>query len=125
MHSVETAFELSEMATYGIAAGDSEPLGILTIHDGTLSAFVQPATGERAEGSLERLELPAEVDGLAGAAEGQPVTLQTDPVLADLLVVAPTRQAAVPLESAVGRDDAGGSHVGRTDHAAGHGGSRH
>jgi hypothetical protein len=41
--------ELNDLATYGIAAGDSEPLGILTIHEGTLSAFVQPATGERAD----------------------------------------------------------------------------
>jgi hypothetical protein len=41
--------ELSEFASFGIAAGDSEPLGILTIHQGQLSAYVEPATGERAD----------------------------------------------------------------------------
>jgi hypothetical protein len=42
--------ELSDFSSYGLKAGASEPLGILKIHQGTLDAFVQPATGENLEG---------------------------------------------------------------------------
>ncbi len=41
--------QLSEFATYALAAGQDEPAGILVIHEGTLSAFVQPALGNRAD----------------------------------------------------------------------------
>ena len=43
--------ELHELSTYAIKAGESEPLGILTIHEGTLDAFVEPATAEANDGS--------------------------------------------------------------------------
>ena len=39
---------LHEFVTYPLNAGESEPLGKLTIHDGTLSATVEPATGAEA-----------------------------------------------------------------------------
>jgi hypothetical protein len=42
--------QLTEFSSYGLKAGASEPLGILKIHQGTLDAFVQPATGENLEG---------------------------------------------------------------------------
>jgi len=40
---------LHEFATYSVAAGADDPAGILVIHDGTLSATVQPATANRAD----------------------------------------------------------------------------
>lgn len=40
---------LSELVVYPLAAGQSTPLGKLTIHEGTLSALVEPATGARAD----------------------------------------------------------------------------
>lgn len=52
-----------------------------------------PATGERPEGVLERLDLPEQ--GEAGVAVGQPCSPETDPVLAEYLVVAPNRHAAL------------------------------
>lgn len=44
MHEVQ----LTDFATWSVAAGADEPAGILVIHEGTLSATVQPATGARA-----------------------------------------------------------------------------
>jgi len=54
-------------------------------------------TGERPEGLLERLDLPEgpDVQALAGAAEGVRCSRDTDPVLAELIVLGPTRQAAL------------------------------
>lgn len=40
---------LHEFVTFPLAAGESTPLGMLTIHEGTLSAVVEPATGARAD----------------------------------------------------------------------------
>jgi len=40
---------LTEFATWSITAGRDEPDGVLVIHDGVLSALVQPATGARAD----------------------------------------------------------------------------
>lgn len=40
---------LSEFVVYPLAAGQSEPMGKLTIHEGTLSGLVEPATGARAD----------------------------------------------------------------------------
>jgi hypothetical protein len=40
---------LSEFVAYPLAAGQSTPLGKLTIHEGTLTALVEPATGARAD----------------------------------------------------------------------------
>lgn len=40
---------LGEFVTFPLAAGESTPLGMLTIHEGTLSAVVEPATGARAD----------------------------------------------------------------------------
>lgn len=45
-----TETQLNEFSSYGLKAGATEPLGILKIHQGTLDAFVQPATGENTEG---------------------------------------------------------------------------
>lgn len=42
---------LSEFVVYSLAAGESAPVGKLTIHDGTLSGLVEPATGARADAS--------------------------------------------------------------------------
>jgi len=39
--------QLTEFATWSLVPGSDEPAGILVIHDGTLSATVQPATGAR------------------------------------------------------------------------------
>lgn len=44
---------LHDFVTYPLAAGESEPLGKLTIHDGTLSATVEPATGQRADDPVQ------------------------------------------------------------------------
>ncbi|MDP2341971.1 MAG: hypothetical protein Q8O67_13520 [Deltaproteobacteria bacterium] len=41
--------QLTEFTTYAIAAGADEPAGIMIIHQGTLSARVQPALGNRAD----------------------------------------------------------------------------
>jgi hypothetical protein len=41
--------ELRDFATYLVPDGASEPEGILVIHEGTLSAIVQPALGARAD----------------------------------------------------------------------------
>lgn len=41
--------QLEDFVTYQLAAGQSTPLGKLTIHEGTLSAVVEPATGARAD----------------------------------------------------------------------------
>lgn len=41
--------QLLEFSTYALAAGSDEPAGILIIHQGTLSALVQPALGNRAD----------------------------------------------------------------------------
>lgn len=54
-----------------------------------------PRTGARPVGTLERLDLPTDVEGTAGTAEGQPCGPDTDPVLAQLVVVGPTRQATL------------------------------
>jgi hypothetical protein len=56
--SVELALDnvvLDNLVGYSIAAGASEPLGILTLHSGTLSAVVEPILGERVSepGSFE------------------------------------------------------------------------
>ena len=40
---------LSEFVSYPLAAGQTTPLGKLTIHDGRLSATVRPATGAEEE----------------------------------------------------------------------------
>lgn len=47
--------ELSELVSYSIPGGESEPLGKLTIHSGQLSAVVEPILGERSSepGSFE------------------------------------------------------------------------
>jgi hypothetical protein len=41
--------QLHEFAAYAVPAGADEPAGMLVIHDGTLSATVQPATANRAD----------------------------------------------------------------------------
>jgi hypothetical protein len=41
--------QLHEFAAYAVPAGADQPAGILVIHDGTLSATVQPATANRAD----------------------------------------------------------------------------
>lgn len=40
---------LTDFVVYPLAAGQSEPIGKLTIHEGTLSGLVEPATGARAD----------------------------------------------------------------------------
>ena len=40
---------MEELVTYPLAAGESQPQGELIIHDGTLSATVEPATGAEAD----------------------------------------------------------------------------
>lgn len=42
-----SSVELDGFVAYQVAPGDSLPAGMLTIHAGTLSAFVQPILGER------------------------------------------------------------------------------
>jgi hypothetical protein len=57
--------ELTEFSSYGLKAGAEEPLGILKIHQGTLDAFVQPATGENTEGGGYVVPTPvATMDGV-------------------------------------------------------------
>ncbi len=51
---------LHEFVTYPLAAGESEPIGKLTIHDGTLSATVEPATGARAD-DTQTFDVPTPV----------------------------------------------------------------
>ncbi len=91
-----------ELARTGLRIDRGEALG-WQHHDVHLArhgvmmrlVHVDPATGERPPGLLERLELPSEVDALAGASAGQEVGLQSDPVLAELIVVGATRQSAL------------------------------
>lgn len=40
-----TDVALEEFASWAIAPGQQEPLGVLTVHSGTLNAFLQPVTG--------------------------------------------------------------------------------
>ena len=40
-----TDVTLDEFASWAMAPGQQEPLGVLTIHDGTLDAFLKPITG--------------------------------------------------------------------------------
>lgn len=57
---------------------------------------VDPATGERTAGTIERFDLPVDdVFVEAGTEEGQPASQLTDPLLCKLTVSAPTRQAAL------------------------------
>jgi hypothetical protein len=51
---------LHDFVTYPLAAGESQPIGKLTIHDGTLSAVVEPATGARAD-EPETFDVPTPV----------------------------------------------------------------
>lgn len=62
-HDVEitlTDVELDEFVTYQLAAGQSQPVGKLTIHEGTLSALVEPATGARAD-EPETMDVPTPI----------------------------------------------------------------
>lgn len=62
-HDVEITLvdvALSEFVTYQLAAGQSEPMGKLTIHEGTLSAVVEPATGARAD-ETETFDVPTPI----------------------------------------------------------------
>ncbi len=52
--------QLSEFATWSVAAGADAPAGVLVIHEGTLSATVQPALGARAD-DPETVDVPAPV----------------------------------------------------------------
>ncbi|MBW1877742.1 MAG: hypothetical protein JRI25_01270 [Deltaproteobacteria bacterium] len=56
---------------------------------------IDPADGSRPEGTLERFQLPDDVLCEPGTLEGLLCTLETDPVLAEMVVVGPTRQAAL------------------------------
>ena len=55
---------LSEFVTYQLAAGQSQPVGKLTIHEGTLSAVVEPATGARAD-EPETFDVPTPIARLS------------------------------------------------------------
>jgi acetyl-CoA/propionyl-CoA carboxylase biotin carboxyl carrier protein len=69
-----------------------------------LFPFDMENPGERPTGSIERLVLPEgdeHVRALAGTAEGQPVTSETDPLLAKITVTGPTRHAALVRARAV------------------------
>lgn len=55
---------LDEFVTYQLAAGQSEPMGKLTIHEGTLSAVVEPATGARAD-EPETFDVPTPIARLS------------------------------------------------------------
>ena len=57
---------------------------------------MDPADGvSRPEGTLERLVLPRGLHAEIGVGEGQLCTPETEPLLASLVVTAPTRQAAL------------------------------
>ncbi len=55
---------LDELVTYQLAAGQSQPVGKLTIHEGTLSALVEPATGARAD-EPETMDVPTPIAHLS------------------------------------------------------------
>ncbi|OGQ25871.1 MAG: hypothetical protein A2138_22045 [Deltaproteobacteria bacterium RBG_16_71_12] len=66
-HDVEITLmdvALDEFVTYQLAAGQSEPIGKLTIHEGTLSALVEPATGARAD-EPETMDVPTPIARLS------------------------------------------------------------
>lgn len=66
-HDVEITLidvALDEFVTYQLAAGQSEPMGKLTIHEGTLSAVVEPATGARAD-EPETMDVPTPIARLS------------------------------------------------------------
>lgn len=47
--SVSLSAELDEFLAYSVAAGETEPKGVLTIHSGLMNADVSPRLGERAD----------------------------------------------------------------------------
>lgn len=55
---------LDEFASWALAPGQQEPLGILTIHSGTLNAFVQPMTAW--DEGQQRYTIPTPVASLQG-----------------------------------------------------------
>lgn len=59
-----TDVQLQEFASWALAPGQQEPLGILTIHSGTLNAFVQPMTGW--DEAQQRYTIPTPVAKLQG-----------------------------------------------------------
>lgn len=66
-HSVDlwlTDVALDEFASWALAPGQQEPLGILTIHQGTLNAFVKPMTGW--DEGQQRYTIPTPVASLQG-----------------------------------------------------------
>lgn len=90
---VDTQIRLSEGEPLGWGGADTEPvrhgIQLRILH-------VDPRNGvRRPEGVLETLELPEGIQAEVGVAVGQLCTEQTEPLLASLVVTAPTRQAAL------------------------------
>lgn len=90
---IDTQLRLSLGEPLGWEGADTTPrrhgLQLRILH-------VDPADGvSRPEGVLERLVLPEGVFAEVGVGEGQPCTPETEPLLASLVVTAPTRQAAL------------------------------
>src|SRR5690606_33220801 len=80
-----------------------EPLGWqvvvappLTAHGVQLRVLHQGLDARsRPDGVIEALDLPEEVEVERGTEVGQPACAETDPLLATLMIVAPTRHAAL------------------------------
>jgi acetyl/propionyl-CoA carboxylase alpha subunit len=90
---VDTQIRLSNGEPLGWGGAETTP----TRHGVQLRLLhVDPRDGvSRPEGVLERLELPDGVFAEVGVGTGQPCTPETEPLLATLVVTAPTRQAAL------------------------------
>lgn len=88
-----TDVALSEFASWALAAGQQEPLGVLTIHDGTLNGFLKPVTGW--DEGQQRFTIPTPVATLQGirltnahaTLQAQGMTFEIDIADTDLFAV--------------------------------------
>lgn len=88
-----TDVALGEFASWALAPGQQEPLGVLTIHDGTLNAFLKPVTGW--DEGQQRFVIPTPVATLQGVRlsnaratlQAQGMTFEIDIADTDLFAV--------------------------------------
>ena len=88
---VRTQYRLAVGERLGWESADPVPRQ----HGVQLRVLHRDATGGRPEGEIRRLELPDGVHAEVGTELGQPANAHTDPLLAKLTVLGPTRHAAL------------------------------